>query len=108
MESSMFLIWAGESSSSNIAMSILFFETKSAISSIFPEPTNVFEFVISYRDDHESALKSRFVNQTLAKKLLTTNMPEVEIITCNNINTIKKKSSKFRKMLRGESIGGLG
>ena len=69
---------------------------------------NVFEFIISYSDDPLSALKSNFVNQSLASKLLATNMPRVEIITCKNMESIIEKSSIFRNKLRGESIGGLG
>jgi len=68
----------------------------------------VFEFVISYSDDPSAALKSKFVNQSIASKLLATNMPKVEIITCKNTDDIIEKSSLFRKKLRGESIGGLG
>ena len=69
---------------------------------------NVFEFVVSYNDDPIKALESRFVNQSIAKKLMASPMPQVEIITCHNIENLIEKSSKFRKKLRGESIGGLG
>jgi len=69
---------------------------------------NLFEFVLSYRDNPISVLKSNLVNESLASKLLTNNLPQVEIITCNNMDTIIEKSSQFRKKLRGESIGGLG
>jgi len=69
---------------------------------------NVFEFVLNYKMDPEKALKSRFVNQILASQILKNNLPQVEIVTCNNIDSIIEKSSLFRKKLRGESIGGLG
>ncbi len=69
---------------------------------------NVFEFIISYMKDPDSALRSKLVDQSLANKLLANNLPQVEIITCKNINTIIERSSIFRKKLRGESIGGLG
>ena len=69
---------------------------------------NVFEFVKDYASDPEYALKSRFVNQKFADKMLSFSLPYVEIITCNNINAIIEKSSDIRKKLRGESIGGLG
>ena len=69
---------------------------------------NVFEFVKDYSSDPEYALKSRFVNQKLADKILSTEVPQVEMITCNNIDAIIEKSSEIRKKLRGESIGGLG
>jgi energy-converting hydrogenase A subunit R len=69
---------------------------------------NVFEFVLSYRDNPSSALKSHFVNESIASKLLATNLPQVEIITCKNMDTLIEKSSQFRKKLRGEFIGGLG
>ena len=69
---------------------------------------NVFEFVKDYTKDPEYALKSRFVNQKLADKMLSSTLPHVEMITCNNIDDIIEKSSEIRKKLRGESIGGLG
>ncbi len=69
---------------------------------------NVFEFVNEYNSDPEYALKSRFVNQKLGDKILLTRLPHVEMITCNNLEAIVKKSSEIRKNLRGESIGGLG
>jgi energy-converting hydrogenase A subunit R len=69
---------------------------------------NVFEFVKDYTNDPEYALKSRFVKQSHADKILSSNLPHVELITCNNIDTIIEKSSEMRKKLRGESIGGLG
>ena len=69
---------------------------------------NVHEFVVAYHQDPEKALNSRFVNQLLAKELLKTKLPMVEMITCNNIDSLIEKSLMFRKKLRGESIGGLG
>ena len=69
---------------------------------------NVFEFVVSYSKDPEKALESKFVNPLLASKIMNTNLPEVEIITCHNMEDLIEKSSRFRKKLRGESIGGLG
>ena len=69
---------------------------------------NVFEFVKDYTKDPEYALKSRFVNQKLADKILSSKLPHVEMITCNNIDALIEKSSEIRRDLRGESIGGLG
>lgn len=69
---------------------------------------NVFEFVKDYAKDPEYALKSRFVNQQFADKILKSKLPIVDMITCNNIDDIIIKSSDVRKKLRGESIGGLG
>ena len=69
---------------------------------------NVFEFVLNYKNDPLKALKSRFVNQILATKLIKTKLPQIEVVTCNNIDSLIEKSSHFRKKLRGESIGGLG
>ena len=69
---------------------------------------NVFEFVQSYSDDPTSALNSNFVNKSLANKLKTVKMPQLDIITCKNMESIIKKRSIFRKNIRGESIGGLG
>ena len=69
---------------------------------------NVFEFVKDYTKDPEYALKSRFINQKLADKILSSKLPHVEMITCNNIDALIEKSSEIRRDLRGESIGGLG
>ncbi len=69
---------------------------------------DVLEFADKYAVDPRSALKLHFVNPELATKLLVTTLPEVEMITCNNLDRIVEKSSLFRKKLRGESIGGLG
>lgn len=69
---------------------------------------NVFEFAVSYSKDPEKALESKFVNPQLASKIMNTNLPEVEIITCHNMDDLTENSSRFRKKLRGESIGRLG
>lgn len=70
---------------------------------------NVLEFAVSYSEDAIEALKSSFVNPKLAKQIVETkNLPHVEIITCNNVDSLTKKSTQFRRKLRGESIGGLG
>ena len=58
---------------------------------------NVFEFVKDYTKDPEYALKSRFVNQKLADKILSSKLPHVEMITCNNID------AHHRKKLRNSS-----
>jgi energy-converting hydrogenase A subunit R len=70
---------------------------------------DVLEFVVSYSEDAMDALNTRFVNPKLAKQLIkTNNLPQVEIITCHNMDSLIEKSSKLRRKLRGESIGGLG
>jgi energy-converting hydrogenase A subunit R len=69
---------------------------------------NVFEFVKNYTNDPEYALKSRFIDQKLADNILSSKLPHVEMITCNNIDALIEKSSEIRRDLRGESIGGLG
>jgi energy-converting hydrogenase A subunit R len=70
---------------------------------------NVFEFAISYSEDAETALNTRFVNPKLAKLIMDSkNLPQVELITCNNMDILIEKSNQYRKELRGESIGGLG
>jgi energy-converting hydrogenase A subunit R len=70
---------------------------------------NVLEFAVSYSEDAMAALKTSFVNPKLAKQIMETeNLPHVEIITCNNMDSLIEKSSEFRRKLRGESIGGLG
>jgi energy-converting hydrogenase A subunit R len=70
---------------------------------------NVLEFAVSYSEDAMAALNTSFVNPKLAKQIMEAeNLPHVEIITCNNMDSLTEKSSEFRRNLRGESIGGLG
>ena len=70
---------------------------------------NVLEFAVSYSEDAMAALNTSFVNPKLAKQIMESeNLPHVEIITCNNMDSLIEKSSQFRRKLRGESIGGLG
>ena len=68
----------------------------------------VFEFVVSYFKDPESALEGSLVNQELAKKVRKGNLPRMEIVTCDNMKKLIEESTQFRKKLRGRSIGGLG
>jgi energy-converting hydrogenase A subunit R len=70
---------------------------------------DVLEFAVSYSKDAHAALNSRIVNPKLAKQIIEAkNLPQVEIITCHNMDSLTERSSKFRMKLRGESIGGLG
>ncbi len=58
-----------------------------------------------------SGLQKYRVNQTLQKRILTLypeGFPQVERITAENIETLKRVSSLFRKKVRGETIGKLG
>jgi energy-converting hydrogenase A subunit R len=66
------------------------------------------EFAISFSEDPDLALKAGHINQKLVTELLEYKLPEVEIVTCNNMDRIIERSSNFRKKLRGESVGGLG
>jgi len=59
----------------------------------------------------KETLKKSFINPTILKRffeLFPTELPKVKIITDKNIETLAKKSTKFRKKVRGEAIGGLG
>lgn len=67
----------------------------------------VLEFAASFEKDPEKAVKDHPVNPQLAFKLAETNT-KLEIITEDNLEELKKDSCKFRKEVRGESIGGLG
>ena len=67
----------------------------------------VLEFASSFEKDPEKAMKDHPVNPQLAFKLAETNT-RLEIITEDNLEELKEDSCKFRKEVRGESIGGLG
>jgi len=59
---------------------------------------------------HEALAKSR-VNKTLLAnlfRLYPSELPKVKIITSENMETLAKESSDFRKKVRGEAIGQLG
>ncbi|MCL6578703.1 MAG: HAD hydrolase family protein [Candidatus Bathyarchaeota archaeon] len=59
---------------------------------------------------HEALAKSR-VNKTLLANLFRLypgELPKVKIITSENMETLAKESSDFRKKVRGEAIGQLG
>jgi len=58
-----------------------------------------------------SALERYCVDETLIKKifnLFPDALPKVEFISPVNLNRLMKRSSNFRKTVRGEAIGGLG
>jgi energy-converting hydrogenase A subunit R len=57
------------------------------------------------------ALKKSKINEKLLKRLVAFHqgeMPKVKIITKENMETLAKESSDFRKRVRGENIGRLG
>ena len=57
------------------------------------------------------ALKKSHVNPTLLNRLFMlcpSELPKAKIITSENMEVLAEKSSKFRKKVRGEAIGGLG
>jgi energy-converting hydrogenase A subunit R len=59
---------------------------------------------------HET-LKKSSINPTLLNSLSSLypkKLPKVKIITKENMDALAKESSKFRKKVRGEAIGGLG
>jgi energy-converting hydrogenase A subunit R len=67
----------------------------------------VLEFVASFEKDPEKAVEDHHVNPQMAIKLVETNT-RLELITKDNLEELKEDSCKFRKEVRGESIGGLG
>ena len=59
----------------------------------------------------ESLESNRTVNPSLLDRLLSLHpqtLPKVQIVTAKNMETVTKKSSEFRKKVRGEAIGKLG
>jgi energy-converting hydrogenase A subunit R len=59
----------------------------------------------------QSLESNRVVNPSLLDRLFslhTQALPKVQIVTAENMETLAKKSSEFRKKVRGESIGRLG
>ncbi len=65
------------------------------------------DFALSFEKDPEKAVEEHPLNPQLASKLVETNT-RLEMVTENNLEELKEESSKFRKKVRGESIGGLG
>ena len=65
------------------------------------------DFALSFEKDPEKAVQEHPLNPQLASKLVETNT-RLEMVTENNLEELKEESSKFRKRVRGESIGGLG
>lgn len=68
----------------------------------------VMEFVTSFCEDPQRALYEYPVDSQLAIKFPSHSNVKMEIVTEHNQNKIKQESLKYRKSLRGESIGGLG
>ena len=59
----------------------------------------------------ESLESNRVVNPSLLDRLFSLHpqtLPKVQIVTAKNMELLAKKSSEFRKKVRGESIGRLG
>lgn len=67
----------------------------------------VLEFARSFGENPKKAVKEHNVNPELASKLNDTKT-RMELVTPENLEQLKADSSKFRKKVRGESIGGLG
>ncbi|CEL24614.1 hypothetical protein [Methanobacterium formicicum] len=65
------------------------------------------DFALSFEKDPEKAVQEHPLNPQLASKLVETNT-RLEMVTENNLEELKEESSKFRKKVRGKSIGGLG
>ncbi|HNS25934.1 MAG TPA: hypothetical protein PKK85_07675 [Methanobacteriaceae archaeon] len=70
-------------------------------------PEEVLEFADSYAAEPEAALKKQCVKSELVAKLPSTHT-FLEVVTSKNRDRLKAESGKFRRYMRGESIGGLG
>ena len=68
----------------------------------------VLEFITSFQEDPKRALYDYPVDSQLARKYPTSSNMKMEIVDENNWEKIKEESLKYRKNVRGESIGGLG
>ncbi|HMK53550.1 MAG TPA: hypothetical protein VK444_02110 [Methanobacteriaceae archaeon] len=68
---------------------------------------DVLEFAHSYSENPEQALKTHAVNSSMVLGLSKTHT-QLELVTCDNLDRLKEESGKFRRSMRGESIGGLG
>lgn len=63
------------------------------------------------RNWNRETLRKSAVNPLLLDKLFTlypAALPKIQIVTTENMETVAKESSEFRKKVRGEDIGGLG
>ncbi|MBW4257335.1 hypothetical protein KTG15_06470 [Methanobacterium sp. YSL] len=67
----------------------------------------VLEFVASFEKNPEKAVEDHPVDPHLALKLAETTT-RLELVNEDNLDELKEDSCKFRKKVRGESIGGLG
>ncbi len=68
----------------------------------------VVKFVNAFTKDPKSALENYPINSDLKEKIQNMKILKIEIITKDNIERLTEESSKFRKEVRGEAIGGLG
>ena len=68
----------------------------------------VFEFIESFKEDAQKAFYDHPVDPQLALKYLSNSNFKIEIINSSNRENIKEESLKYRKNVRGESVGGLG
>lgn len=68
----------------------------------------VLEFITSFREDPKRALYDYPVDSQLSHKYSSRSDMKMEIVDEHNREKIKRESLKYRKNVRGESIGGLG
>lgn len=68
----------------------------------------VIKFVEAFVEDANSAIEDYPINPDLKEKIQNIKILKIEIITRDNIERLTEESSKFRKEVRGEAIGGLG
>jgi energy-converting hydrogenase A subunit R len=67
----------------------------------------VLEFAASFSRNPEASISKHSIRPKMAH-LLKQTYTRLEVVTCDNLELLKKESSKFRKQIRGETIGGLG
>jgi energy-converting hydrogenase A subunit R len=68
----------------------------------------VLEFINAFKESPQHALYDYPVDPQLSLKYKNQSNIQIEIVDEYNLNKIKKESIKYRKNIRGESIGGLG
>ena len=68
----------------------------------------VLEFINAFKESPQQALFDYPVDPQLSLKFKNQSNIQIEIVDENNLNKIKEESIKYRKNIRGESIGGLG
>ncbi|MEG3224569.1 MAG: hypothetical protein BME94_03340 [Methanobacteriales archaeon Met13] len=67
----------------------------------------VLEFAASFSRNPETAVQKYNLNYEMVLRLKDT-YTRLDLVTCDNLESLKEESGQFRKQVRGEIIGGLG